>query len=334
MKVGVLGAGTMGAVHLAAYANIPNVEVVGVVDARPEAAAAGAELIGATPYASYDELMVAEDPDLIDICLPTHYHRDAAVRAAQEGKDVVLEKPITRYLGGARQIIDAFSESEGRLFVAHVVRFLPEYLQLKEMIDGGQFGQVSVIRTSRKTPFLSSWNDWYASWQASGSSIVDMLIHDFDFLRWAFGDVDRVYAKSTYGREFNRMDYALVTLRFSNGPIAHVEGHWGYPEPFCYTVEIAGTETLATIDSTKHSSFKLVTGSLGSGDGEIPQSQFGKNPYQLELEHFIHCAQTREEPVVTGTDAYEALKISLAAMESVATGKPINPKTYEESHAH
>ncbi len=332
MKVGVLGAGSMGTVHLDAYAKMPNVEVVGVADVRPEVAVAGAELVGAAPYTSYDELMAAEDPDLVDICLPTTHHRDAAIRAAQEGKHVVLEKPLTRHLEGARQIIDAFSESEGQLFVAHVVRFFPEYVQLKQMVHGGQFGQVSVIRASRKVPFLSSWHDWYASWQASGTSIVDMLIHDFDFLRWTFGEVERVYAKSTCGRELNRMDYALVTLRFANGAIAHVEGHWGYPDPFCYAIEIAGTEALAAVDSRRHSPFQFVAGA--SGDGGRPGKQLGVNPYQLELEHFIYCAQTGEEPAVTATDAYEALKISLAALESVTTGNPVNLEGYEERHAH
>lgn len=326
MKVGVLGCGFMGLTHLDAYANMPNVEVVGVVDTRPDAAAAAAELATATPYPSYDEFTAAEEPDLIDICLPTAYHRDLAVRVAREGRHVILEKPMARLLEDADRIIEAFSNSQGRLFVAHVVRFFPEYVQLKEMIDAGRFGEVGVVRTSRKAPFIGGWNDWYANWQASGGLVVDMLVHDFDFLRWSFGEVERVYAKSLVGREYNRVDYALVTLRFRNGVIAHVEGHWGYPDPFWYSVEVAGTKALASVDSRKYAPARILVNerTIASGNGESPGSSLGQNPYQLELEHFVRCVETGEEPVVSEVDGYEALRISLAAMESAMSRVPIS----------
>jgi UDP-N-acetylglucosamine 3-dehydrogenase len=96
MRVGLVGAGFMGGVHLDAYAGIPDVEVVGVADTRIEAAVAGAEMVGARPYASYEELVAAEDVEVVDICLPTAFHRDLAIRAAGEGRHVILEKPKAR----------------------------------------------------------------------------------------------------------------------------------------------------------------------------------------------------------------------------------------------
>ena len=94
------------------------------------------------------------------------------------------------------------------------------------MIDAGELGTVGVARTSRRSPFLTGWNDWYADWRMSGGVLVDLVIHDFDFLRWSLGEVEKVYAKGVMGREYNRLDYALVTLRFESGAIAHVEGQW------------------------------------------------------------------------------------------------------------
>jgi UDP-N-acetylglucosamine 3-dehydrogenase len=322
LKIGLIGAGFMGNVHLKAYARIPNVEVVGVVDVRPAAAKAGAELVGARPFSSYEDLV--EEVDLIDICLPTPYHRDFAVRAARDGKHVVLEKPMARSLEEAAEMLEAFESSEGELFVAHVVRFFPEYVRLKRMVEEDAFGTIGVVRTSRKVPFLPAWNDWYADWRASGGLIVDMLIHDFDFLRWAFGEVERVYAKSIFGREFNRIDYALITLGFLNGTIAHVEGHWGYPAAFCYTTEIAGTRALATVESAKVALLDVLVqeGAVSAEDGKSPDSLVQRSPFQAELEHFIHCAKAGEKPVVSAQDAYEALRISLAAMKSAITEEP------------
>jgi UDP-N-acetylglucosamine 3-dehydrogenase len=194
MRVGVIGAGFIGAIHLDAYANMPEVEVVGVADARPESATAGAAIVGAHAYPSYEELVAAEDVDVVDVCLPTAYHRELALRAARAGKHVILEKPIARTLEDAQAIVEAFSDTHQRLFVGHVVRFFPEYQRIKAMVDEGDLGTVGIVRTSRRSPFLRGWNDWYADWRMSGGVLLDMLIHDFDFLRWALGEVERLYA--------------------------------------------------------------------------------------------------------------------------------------------
>jgi UDP-N-acetylglucosamine 3-dehydrogenase len=320
MRIGLVGAGFIGGIHLNAYAGIPEVEVVGVADARIESAAAGAAIVGARPYASYDELVAAEDVEVVDICLPTAFHRDLAVRAAGEGRHVILEKPISRTIEDAQEILDAFSDDGPRLFVGHVVRFFPEYVGIKEKIDAGDLGTVGVVRTSRRSPFLLGWNDWYADWRVSGGVLLDLVIHDFDFLRWALGEVERVYARGVLGHEYNRLDYALVTLRFESGAIAHIEGHWGFPGPFNYSIEVAGSRALLTADSTEPASLELIG---GTAPGEPPDLAAGTNPYETELEHFIRCIATGEESIVEGQDAYEALRIGLAATESVLTGEPV-----------
>ena len=321
MRVGVIGAGFIGAIHLRAYANMPEVEVVGVADARPETAAAGAALVGARAYSSYEDLVVAEDVEVVDVCLPTAYHRELALRAARAGKHVVLEKPIARTLEDAGAILEAFSGTENRLFVGHVVRFFPEYVRIKAMMDAGNLGTVGVARTSRRSPFLMGWNDWYADWRMSGGVLLDLVIHDFDFLRWTLGEVERVYARGVLGREYNRLDYALVTLRFAGGAIAHVEGQWGYPGPFNYSIEVAGSRALVTADSTESPSVQLLGGA--ASPGESPDFLTGKSPFQTELEHFIECIRTGAAPIVEPRDAYEALRIGLAATHSVLTGEPV-----------
>ena len=321
MKVGVIGAGFIGAIHLSAYANMPEVEVVGVADARPGTAAAGAALVRARAYSSYEDLVLTEDVEVVDVCLPTAYHRELALGAARAGKHVILEKPIARTLEDAEAILEAFSGTENRLFVGHVVRFFPEYVKIKAMMDAGDLGTVGVARTSRRSPFLTGWNDWYADWRMSGGVLLDLVIHDFDFLRWTLGEVERVYARGVLGREYNRLDYALVTLRFAGGAIAHVEGQWGYPGPFNYSIEVAGSRALVTADSTESPSVQLLGGAASSR--ESPDFLTGKSPFQTELEHFIECIATGAEPVVEPRDAYEALKIGLAATQSVLTGEPV-----------
>jgi UDP-N-acetylglucosamine 3-dehydrogenase len=321
MKIGVIGAGFIGAIHLNAYANMPEVEVVGVADTLPETAAAGAAVVGARAYSSYEGLIAAEEVEIVDVCLPTTYHRELALKAAREGKHVILEKPIARTLEDAEAILEAFSGEGGRLFVGHVLRFFPEFARIKQTIAAGELGTIGVARTSRRSPFLTGWNDWYADWRMSGGVLLDLVIHDFDFLRWSLGEVKRVYAKGVMGREYNRLDYSLVTLRFASGAIAHVEGQWGYPGPFNYSIEVAGSRALVAIDSMEPPPVQLLGGT--TGPGESPDVVTGKSPFQTELEHFIRCIAAGEKPLIDAHDAYEALRIGLAATESVMTGKPV-----------
>src|SRR3712207_451429 len=322
MRVGVIGAGFIGAIHLGAFANMPEVEVVGVADARPETAAAGAALVGARAYSSYEDMVMTEDVEVVDVCLPTAYHRELALTAARAGKHVVLEKPIARTLEDAEAVLEAFSGTENRLFVGHVVRVFPEYIKSKEMMEAGEIGTVGVARTSRRSPFLTGWNDWYADWRMSGGVLPGLVIHDFRFLRWALGEVERGYARGVLGHGYNRLDYALVTLRFAGGAIAHVEGEWGYPGPFNYSVEVAGGRALVTADSTESPPPVELLGGAAS-PGESPDLLTGKSPFQTELEHFIECITTGAEPIVEPRDAYEALRIGLAATHSVLTGEPV-----------
>lgn len=319
--MGLVGAGFMGSTHLAAYATLDDVEVVGVADPNEEAAAAAASPAGARPYPSYEAMVAAEEVDIVDACLPTALHRELALRVAEDGKHLFLEKPIARKLEEAREILFAFDAGGGRLFVGHVVRFFPEYARIKAMVEAGDLGRVGVVRTSRRSPFLRGWRDWYADRRQSGGVLVDLVIHDFDFLRWCFGEVERVYARGVAGREYNRLDYALTTLRFGGGQISHVEGHWGYPSPFEYAIEVAGSKGLLAVNSTEAPTLRLLQDPGIAG--EPPTTAVGESPYRAELEHFVRCVQTGEKPIVDGHDAYQALRISLAAAESARTGEPV-----------
>lgn len=330
VKVGLLGCGIMGRTHAEAYAALPTAELAAVADVRPGKAREVAALTGAAVYPNADAVIADPSIQVIDICLPTVFHREFAVKAAKAGKHVFCEKPLARDLEGARAIVDACEGAGVRLSVGHVLRFSPAYTRARELVLGGQIGKPGVARASRGGGgFPTAWEDWYASFGASGGLILDMIIHDFDFLRWCFGEVERVYAKSTYGREFMRSEYALVTLRFKSGLIAHVEGTWFQAGEFAYAYEIAGDGGLVTFDSRRAVPIKTVffDGSAAGGGTPrvaVPESPLAVSPYQLEVAHFIDCVENDRKPLVTGEDGYRALEIALAALKSVETGLPVS----------
>jgi UDP-N-acetylglucosamine 3-dehydrogenase len=324
-KVLVIGAGTMGTVHTEAYAAMDHAELVGIADIQKNKADRLAVQCGTKAFESYEEaLRNLPQVDVIDVCLPTYLHKKYVKIAADAEKHVICEKPLARNLEDAREMIQYCKDRNVQLFVGHVIRFFREYKRAKEILETDSIGEVGVARTRRGGIFPTAWNDWYADFQNSGGLVLDMVIHDFDFLRWCFGEVERVYAKSLLGRDYLRLDYALVTLRFKNGVIAHVEGSWAH-EGFSMAFELAGKSGIIDYDSSKTSSIKALTRNKEEGGGgvAVPESPLKENPYYLELKHFLSCIETGEDPVVSTDDAYKAMEISLAALRSIETGKPV-----------
>lgn len=321
----VIGAGTMGSVHSHAYAQMDNVKLSGIVDIRKEKGEALAAVCGTQAFGSLEEAQQAVGQvDLIDVCLPTYLHKEYVLKAANLGKHVVCEKPLARNLEDAAEMIRVCREKGVKLFVGHVLRFFPEYTRAKQLLEANAIGEPVVIRTTRGGGFPIAWNNWYADFKNSGGLLLDAIIHDFDFLRWCFGDVVRVYGKGLRGRELTQMDYTLVTLRFKSGAIAHVEGTWAH-QSFSMRFEIAGKTGIIDYDSAKDTPLLSFTRNPGaSSEGvAVPESPLQENPYYRELKHFISCIESGSKPIVSAEDAYEAMRIALAAIESVNTGKPV-----------
>lgn len=331
-RVALVGAGGMAGMHAGCYANMMGAELVGVMDIRQEAAQALAGKHGAKAFTDFDALLEATQPDVVDVCCPTPWHGDYVCRAAERAGEIGIqgistEKPMGRTLADCDRMIAACELAGIPLFVAQVVRFFPEFALAKRQVESGAVGNPAAVRTRRGGPMPRAWNDWYANFALSGGCILDLIIHDFDWLRWTFGEVERVYAKGLTDRQLPAFDYALVTLRFKSGAIGHVEGTWADPGGFKVTVEIAGDEGLLEYNCNQPTGipFKMaVAGTDGPRAGvALPESPSGVNPYQLELEHFLDCLETGATPSITPKDGREAVRIALAALESIETGQPV-----------
>ena len=324
-RVAVIGAGTMGSVHARHWNAVPGAELVGVLDPRSEAARAAGP-----GFSDWDTLLSQAKPDIIDVCTPTSFHCEYVVRAAGAGKAIFVEKPMARSLADCDAMLAAVDRAGVPAMSGHVLRYFPEYAAAKRLVDSGGVGKPAAIRTARMAGFpnLSGRPNWYADPEQSGGLVLDMILHDFDWLRWTFGPITRVYAKGLFGRtEFTqRLDYALVTLRFASGAVAHVTGSWAHPGGFHTTLEIAGDAGLIEHDSARSAPLTASLRTAGGGAGvAVPESPMapGEDPYYLEIAAFVQALQKNVPPPVTFQDAREATRIALAALESIETGKPV-----------
>lgn len=333
LRVALVGAGGMARTHAGCYAAIPNAVVVGVMDIRTEVAQELAVLHGATAYTDFGAMLEETRPDIVDVCCPTPFHVDyvcgAAVRAAELGiRGISTEKPMGRSLDDCDRMIAAAEAAGIPLFVAQVVRFFPEFALMKREVDAGAVGKPAAIRTRRGGRMPRAWDDWYADFARSGGLILDLLVHDFDWLRWTFGEVERVYARGTGDSRLPAFDYALVTLRFKSGAIAHVEGTWNDPSGFKVAVEIAGDAGLLESNFTQQNNAPFrsaIAAAMGPGGGvDVPESPMAvNNPYRAELQHFCDCVEQGVTPAITPQDGRAAVQIAIAAIESIQTGLPV-----------
>ncbi|GAF11276.1 NADH-dependent dehydrogenase [Bacillus sp. JCM 19046] len=328
LRVMVVGLGTMGGVHAASFAAMDDVELTAVVDVREERANKAHEKYGAKAFTSFEQAVeeLGSELDVMSICLPTDLHPEYVKKAADLNVAIICEKPLARTLKAAEEMIAYCEQKEVSLYVGHVVRFFPEYQKAKQAIDGGAIGQVGVVRTTRGGSYPVATEDWYANTDRSGGLVLDLMVHDFDFLRWCFGDAERVYAKNmagVSGVNEERKDYALVTIRFKNGVIAHLEGTWAH-ESFRTSFEFAGRDGIIQYESQKNQALVAEKASTDVKPGvAVPESPLKQSPYALELAHFIDCIKNGAEPIVTADDAYKAVEMAMAALQSAEENRPV-----------
>lgn len=325
MKVGIIGAGTMGTTHAKGWL-ATDAELIGISAKNQASAQKLAQDCSTRAFDSFEALLDAVD--IIDICVPTDLHKDMVLQAAAAGKHILCEKPIALNLTDAQMMIDACDKAGVRLFIGMVVRFFPQYQLAQSTVASGQLGNLGVIKLKRVAYPPVGDEAWFTKEERSGGMILDLMIHDFDYARWLAGNVKRVYAKSIQTNHPNvQADYALVTLGFDDGKMALIEGGWAYPEGnFRIAIDIAGSDGLIEWNNDTSQTLiprlKHVQGNKVARVA-VPSSANAEDPYTTEIKHAYDAIKHNKPFLVSAQDGLEALRIGLAAKESLQTGQPV-----------
>ena len=322
MKIGIVGLGGMGSVHGSKYVQMPGLELL-CFDPDPERAATYSQRFGARPVDSYDSLL--SQCDLVDLCVPNDLHYEVSMKAIAAGIGVLLEKPMTMTVGDCVSLAESAEKAGAPLMVAHVVRYFAEYKRAHQSVMDGAVGTPASARLRRGGLAPSGAGGWFRDVARSGGVLLDLAIHDFDWLRWTFGEVKSVFSKSvalSSGRTDLTGDYAVSVLTFDSGVVAHVESTWMDPSGFRTTLEVSGSGGTIEHDSRETWTLKVHTAGGSTQEGPLAVSD---DPYFQEISEFLTSVREKTPPPVPVRDAIMAVSIANAAIESAKTGRAVNP---------
>jgi predicted dehydrogenase len=329
LGVGIIGCGGISNGHARGWiANSDRAKVVAVADVAAEAAQTrAAQVGGAKIYADFHELLHDPDVDAVDICLPHHIHKAAAVAAAEAKKHILIEKPLCLDLDEAKEIEAAVEASGITLMCAHNQVFMESVQQIKPRIEDGLIGDVYWIHSADcflSRPFIRTGSAALAShgpgtWRSKrelmgGGELIDTGYHPtYRLLYLAGSKATTVSALLTNHRlpQLDGEDTAQVMVTFENGSTGQILSSWAMNLPSGYMIHVVGDR-----------------GTLSAGPGRIEFKANGMDrpavrelevpdTFTREIEHFIGALEKGETPVQSLADGIATLRLIRGAYKSV-----------------
>jgi predicted dehydrogenase len=327
MRVAVVGVGVMGRNHARVYSEMDDVELVGVVDADPVAAARVAQRFRAPAYADLAALLAEAQPQAISVAVPTSLHCSVAQQVIESGVHVLVEKPIASSVPEGQALIAAAERHSVVLAIGHVERFNPAVVELKRRLETGDLGRVFQIFVRRVGPFPPRVKDVGVT--------VDLATHDLDVMCHLVGArVIRLYAETEQRVHTEHEDLLSGLLRFADGTVGILDINWLVPTKIRQLTVVGErgmfhvdylTQTLRFYENeTAREGWESLQVLRGVTEGNMIQLRIvQREPLRVELEAFIAAARGRSSTIVTGAEGLRALHLAERLRESGRMGQVI-----------
>ena len=328
MRVAVIGVGSMGFNHLRVYSELEDIQLVGASDVNPERLKDIADRFSVPTYSDYRELFIKEKPEAVSITVPTSDHEIVATFALQSGAHILVEKPIAATVDEGKRIIALAKEMKRQLMIGHIIRFNPAIQSLKKRLDNGDLGKIFQIFCRRAGPFPARIRDV--------GVVVDLAPHDVDIMRFLTGlNPIRVYAETEQQIHTDHEDLLFGLLRFPGGVTGALELNWLTPKKIRETL-VVGEKGLFHVDDLLQDLYfyenAQASGDLwsplktirGVSEGIMTRFELQRQePLKAELKAFLKAVESGNPMPVSGEDGLEALRLSLALVESGQTHQVI-----------
>ena len=337
LNIGLVGLGFMAATHIRACRQVPGARIAALCnpsgrhldgDFTHVAGNVGStdpvklDMTGVRATKTFADLLNDPSLDIIDICAPTIAHGELALAALRSGKHVLCEKPLARTSAIAREIAAAAEQARGFFMPAMCLRFWPEWAWLQSTIAAQTYGHVLAARFRRVAEPPGWGAKTFFNGRDSGGALLDLHIHDTDFVQFCFGRPRSVYSTG-YTRFSGAIDHVVTQYHVASGAMVHAEGGWAMTPGFGFNMSYTVNFERATAD------YDIARGADALRLCEPGQPARvigcgGADGYVGELKHFIESIQSGRAPtVVTALDGVSSVEICEAEEQSIATGQPV-----------
>lgn len=295
IRIALVGTGFMGRMHAQVYRQIGGCAVTHVLSLKGQTAEELAGKLGAEVAPDFDSILANPDIDVVDICLPTDLHAPFSIRALQAGKHVLCEKPMAIDLDSADQMLAARDASGKTLMIAQCIRFWPEYVRLREIVQDGRLGNLRSLQLTRFGAF-PTWSSegWIGMEPRSGGAALDMHIHDTDFVVDLLGEPDEVISR---GSVDERGVSRVFTLMRCGRTTVQLEGGWDLPSsaPFRMSFRAVFDQGLVMFDGGPLTIYRdgqapePVTDLPRMSAGDVGGNLSDLGGYFFEIDYFLRC---------------------------------------------
>lgn len=338
VRVGVIGTGFIGHIHVDGFTHVPDGEVVAVASPTKGKAATFASERGIPDaYEDYREILARDDVDAVTVGVPNYLHVEVVVAAAEAGKHIMCEKPFAKTIEDAHQMLGAVAKNNVKLVYGEMLCFAPKYVRAKTLVEEGALGDVFLVKQHEE--HFGPHSPWFWDVDLSGGGVLlDMGCHSIEFARWILGKPDVKSVTATMGTYVHKdktegEDHSICIVEFEGGAIAVAENSWAKTGGIDDRCEIYGTKgntranlirgnALVTHSQTGYGyaveKAESTTGWTFTGFEE--EWNYG---FPQEMQHFVNVVKGLEEPIETGEDGLEVLKIIYAGYQSAGEGRRI-----------
>jgi UDP-N-acetylglucosamine 3-dehydrogenase len=320
LNLGLIGAGGIGR-HLAWQLRpLSEARLAGVYDVDPTLAQHAAEELETTAYESLDALLDAPEIEAYILATPPHTHYELGMQVLQRGKHLFCEKPLALTVKHCDALLAAAQQAGVQLMAGQVLRLFPLFWQSKQWLQEGVIGEPVAINLQRRGYEINLFREgWRADPKCSGGMLLEMNVHELDYLRWLLGEYTVVSAQGSQPHpEPNFIQHWQATLRFESGVIGSIE---------CsiidtlggYTVRIVGTE-----GTLEHTGFSGAIRYKRHGAHEVsltPEEIGTPEPYMWELRSFVRAVLYGETPPFDGYDGRMAVANAHAVLKAMGRGR-------------
>lgn len=299
LKFGVVGVGHLGAFHTKVYSRLDSIKLIGVCDCNLERSIEIGKKYHTASFADYEELF--DKVDAVSIAVPTSLHYNIAKDFLSHGIHVLIEKPITKTLSEADELIELARDNKLILQVGHIERFNSAVLAIEPYLQKPKF-----IECQRLGPFHKRVKDV--------GVVLDLMIHDIDIVLGLMEqDVVKIEAVGL-STVSDYEDVANVRLTFEDGTIADITAS-RITKDIVRKMRIFQEDSYISLDYVNQDTaiFKK------TGDKIIKEKirVVKKEPLKKELKSFIECVRTGKKPVVSGVEGRRALQVALEIIAKI-----------------